>query len=1713
MKNKLVKLGAVLVCIAFTFGITACTAILADFLNFPEADPIVVADGDPVVSADQANKEVKVSDEKVLKAEINEEGQLVITPLKWGTADVTFYDEENDADVIYQFKVTTKGELSETSHKKLVRSYEVRFGYLEVDGGIITANKTTARAGETISLTVTTFDGYTFEGLTVNQGSNLITLTNNNTFTMPKGNVVVNATFKAIDYKISFASMTNGSVTTDKTTVHVGDSIVLNVTPKDGYELGTLTVTSGNQDVEVRNNVFIMPAGNVTVYATFVLKKYNISIAADIKNGTVVADKTSANADEIITLTATPEEGYHLEAYNVTSDGQQITVNNNQFKMPKGDVTVSATFAAGSYTISVDSNIEHGSISADKATAHVGDEIILTDTPDDGYRLDAYSVTSGGQEITVRNDTFKMPAGDVTVSATFTAINYKVSISSTPNGTVTASKTSANVDEIITLTATPDNGYNLAGFTVTSGGQNIEVKDNSFKMPSGNVTVNATFAAVSYTISVDSNIEHGSVTADKTTANFGDVITLTATPANGYQFGAFTVTSNGQTVTVTDNSFTMPAGNVTVSATFTAVGYTVGVATMTHGSVTASKTTANVGEEITLTATPNAGYTFGEYTVTSGAQQIELEGNTFTMPAGNVVISATFTAIDYSITLPASITGGTVTASKSTAHVDDEITLTATPVDGYQFGAFTVTSGGQTVTLSANNTFTMPAGNVTVSATFTAIGYSITLPTSITGGTVTASKSTASVGEEITLTATPSAGYNFGAFTVTSGGQTVTLSGNETFTMPAGDVTVSATFTAIDYLVSVAATTNGSVTASKTSNAHVGDIITLTASPNDGYQFGAFTVTSNGQTVTVTDNSFTMPAGNVTVSATFTAVGYTVGVATMTHGSVTANKTTANVGEEITLTATPNAGYTFGEYIVTSGGQSVTVSTNGTFTMPAGNVAISATFTAIDYSITLPASITGGTVTASKSTAHVDDEITLTATPANGYQFGAFTVTSNGQTVTVTDNSFTMPAGNVTVSVTFTAIDYTVSVAATTNGSVTASKTSNAHVGDIITLTASPNAGYQFGAFTVTSGGQTVTLSANNTFTMPAGNVTVSATFTAIDYSITLPTSITGGSVTANKTTASVGETVTLTATPNAGYQFGAFTVTSGGQQITVSNNNTFIMPAGNVTVSATFEEVTYSVGDVLLNTGTIIPHANVNTMTADQKAAAVGVLYALDENGTPRGWLGLYNSAGGTNWGTYAWAKADSTGFNTKFEDIICTPSVTGSGAASTATFTGDTDGSNNWTEICTVDSTGTLEAARNYPAFNYVNNYVSTFNLTGSYATGWYMPSLAELCYIYRNKDRLNEALNTLGGIQLDEDYYWSSSQYANYGGDLGNAWLVYFGGGYIDYDFKCINFRVCCVHKFSFSADSLQNYPVSISNMTNGTVGTDKTTAHAGETVTLTVAPSSSYILYSLNVKDSSNAKITITKDPSDSTKYTFTMPDTIVKVSATFGEVRSVGDVLLNTGTIIPYANVNTMSDDQKAAAVGVLYALDENGTPRGWLGLYNSAGGTNSGNYKWAPTGTTGYNTKFEDIICTPSAEGPGAASTATFTGDTDGSNNWAYICSQDSSGTTDAATNYPAFNYVNNYASTFNLTGDYATGWYMPSLAELCYIYRNKSVLNSVLTALGGIQLGNYDYYWSSSQHDYDFDYGLARDVSFYDGYVDTSEKDLAFRVCCVRAF
>ena len=195
-----------------------------------------------------------------------------------------------------------------------------------------------------------------------------------------------------------------------------------------------------------------------------------------------------------------------------------------------------------------------------------------------------------------------------------------------------------------------------------------------------------------------------------------------------------------------------------------------------------------------------------------------------------------------------------------------------------------------------------------------------------------------------------------------------------------------------------------------------------------------------------------------------------------------------------------------------------------------------------------------------------------------------------------------------------------------------------------------------------------------------------------------------------------------------------------------------------------------------------------------------VGIICGSNSYGVPQ-MIALHTSGSDLKW-----AKNGSTGYNTKFEGIICRPSQTGSGAAETATFTGDSDGSDNWEYIKQQDPAGAADAATNYPAFHWVNQYNTQYAAQlGGTNFAWYMPSLAELCEVYKNKNKINASLKTIhdasgGSAYADEslgtNYYWSSSQdsYNDY-----YAWGVDFGDGYVGYDYKGSNFRVCCLSGF--------------------------------------------------------------------------------------------------------------------------------------------------------------------------------------------------------------------------------------------------------------------------------------------------------------------------
>lgn len=205
--------------------------------------------------------------------------------------------------------------------------------------------------------------------------------------------------------------------------------------------------------------------------------------------------------------------------------------------------------------------------------------------------------------------------------------------------------------------------------------------------------------------------------------------------------------------------------------------------------------------------------------------------------------------------------------------------------------------------------------------------------------------------------------------------------------------------------------------------------------------------------------------------------------------------------------------------------------------------------------------------------------------------------------------------------------------------------------------------------------------------------------------------------------------------------------------------------------------------------------------------------------------------------------------------------------------------------------------------------------------------------------------------------------------------------------------------------------------------------------------------------------------------------------------------TVGDIILTDGTKVSVNKGESYSPDNANKPIGVVAMISDIygvSTPK-VIGLQKSAS-----SLKWAPSGTTGYGKKFTNIVCTPSKTGSGAASTATFTGDTDGSDNWAEICDVDPEGTANAATNYPAFNFANTYGATAGLTGTgYENGWYVPSIAELCEVYKNKDVIQTSLTKANGFKIGTFDY-WSSSQTQRATGVGFyAYLVDFDDGKID----------------
>ena len=318
--------------------------------------------------------------------------------------------------------------------------------------------------------------------------------------------------------------------------------------------------------------------------------------------------------------------------------------------------------------------------------------------------------------------------------------------------------------------------------------------------------------------------------------------------------------------------------------------------------------------------------------------------------------------------------------------------------------------------------------------------YNVTAQVQGDHGTATAKADSvdvteATAGTSVVFEATADEGYAFDYWEVVSGGIDIEADKTDnplTVTMPETALTVKAHF-AKAYAVVVEANGHGTASADKTIGVS-GDEVNLTITPDEGYEVDQINVIRGG--VSVEENKFTIGTADVKIQVTFKEIApdsYGIILEDDDHGTAKAqvngvDVTSAAPEATVTLTATPNDGYAFKEWEIARGLEAGAI-TDNSFTMPANEVKVKAIFERV-YNINLQtnehgtASATVGEKTA--TTAAANAEVTLTATPDEGYQLKEWKVVSGG--VTVTDNKFTMPAANVTVQAVFEEIPETKTV-------------------------------------------------------------------------------------------------------------------------------------------------------------------------------------------------------------------------------------------------------------------------------------------------------------------------------------------------------------------------------------------------------------------------------------------------------------------------------------------------------------------------------------------------------------------------------------------------------------------------------------------------------------------------------------------------------------
>mgnify|MGYP001040162486 FL=1 len=588
-----------------------------------------------------------------------------------------------------------------------------------------------------------------------------------------------------------------------------GTSITFTLTLADGYRFVDMRI-NGNEVPP--SETFVV--GDVTADMNIELWLMKTDVdpgmyvihAEHNGHGSVTPSDCEVAAGGSVTLTVSPNDGYMVSSVLVNYSEVELSDGKLVLSDIDGNKVVSVTFEEIEYTETVTVSVgDNGTVSpSGSVVVERGEDLELTITPDDGYRI--ASVILDGTDVTseVKDSVFILSnvVSGHSVRVEFEVITYTVTVTAGENGSADPTTSVVEYGKSLKIVFIPEPGYRTSYLTI-NGGDRIVPDDRTNYVIDDIIEDKAVevfferddsaYASVSVAI-----VGHGTVNDNsdsfKDEVLKGNSYTITSVPSEGYRLSKVLVdnvevpTSGG--VYVLNNI----ARDTAVEVVFEILMFTVTVNVGEHGSCDQQTQAVEYGSDLTFTFTPDSRYAV--HSVTVDGVPVEIVDGTYVLRdiRADHVVAVTFWKVEFDIEISAGENGSASPSGIQRVQENESLTVVFTPSEGYTYDSVLVDGEEGTLT-NGTYVFSNVLADHEISVTFKRIVITVSIDPTEGGSVEASSEAPYYYGDPLTLTFTPDVWYGLKSVTVNGVDVTAQLTDSKyVFSALTEDQAVSAVF-------------------------------------------------------------------------------------------------------------------------------------------------------------------------------------------------------------------------------------------------------------------------------------------------------------------------------------------------------------------------------------------------------------------------------------------------------------------------------------------------------------------------------------------------------------------------------------------------------------------------------------------------------------------------------------------------------------------------------------------------------------------------------------------------------------------------------------------------------------------------------------------------------------------------------------------------------